>query len=216
MLVPSPAFRSTSLGIMLSVVFVLAAALTLLPAVLAKLGPRVDRFALPWLRPGEHHSPRSAAWGERLWRQPLALRPRGARTARRARAPGVLAEDRNALDQGRPDPRQLAARDTTRSSRRSARVRPVRSRSLRRGPRPRRWQRRRGAIRASPMCRRRNWAHAAWRSCEAIPATDPSARATGADDRPSARSVAGQRARRRCGGGEPRSRGGADSQARRW
>ncbi len=46
MLVPSPAFRSTSLGIMLSVVFVLAATLTLLPAVLAKLGPRVDRFAL--------------------------------------------------------------------------------------------------------------------------------------------------------------------------
>ena len=71
MLVPSPAFRSTSLGIMLSVVFVLAAALTLLPAVLAKLGPRVDRFALPWVHPGEHHSPRSAAWGERLWRRPL-------------------------------------------------------------------------------------------------------------------------------------------------
>jgi putative drug exporter of the RND superfamily len=70
MLVPSPAFRSTSLGIMLSVVFVLAAALTLLPAVLAKLGPRVNRYALPWLRPGEHRSPRSAAWGERLWRQP--------------------------------------------------------------------------------------------------------------------------------------------------
>jgi putative drug exporter of the RND superfamily len=71
MLVPSPAFRSTSLGIMLSVIFVLAAALTLLPAVLAKLGPRVDRFALPWAQPGAHHSPRSAAWGERLWRQPL-------------------------------------------------------------------------------------------------------------------------------------------------
>jgi len=71
MLVPSPAFRSTSLGIMLSVVFVLAAALTLLPAALAKLGPRVDRFAVPWVHPGEHHSPRSAAWGERLWHQPL-------------------------------------------------------------------------------------------------------------------------------------------------
>ncbi len=70
LLVPSPAFRSTSLGIMLSVVFVLAAALTLLPAVLAKLGPRVDRFALPWARAGRHDSPRSAAWGERLWRQP--------------------------------------------------------------------------------------------------------------------------------------------------
>ena len=39
MLVPSPAFRSVSLGIMLAVVFVLAATLTLLPAVLAKLGP---------------------------------------------------------------------------------------------------------------------------------------------------------------------------------
>ena len=42
MLVPSPAFRSMALGIMLSVVFILAATLTLLPAVLAKLGPRVD------------------------------------------------------------------------------------------------------------------------------------------------------------------------------
>jgi putative drug exporter of the RND superfamily len=71
MLVPSPAFRSTSLGIMLSVTFVLAATLTLLPAVLAKLGPRLDRFALQWVRSGEHRSPRSAAWAERLWRQPL-------------------------------------------------------------------------------------------------------------------------------------------------
>jgi RND superfamily putative drug exporter len=71
MLVPSPAFRSTSLGIMLSVVFVLAAALTLLPAALAKLGPRLDTLALPWVHPGEHDSPRSAAWAERLWRQPL-------------------------------------------------------------------------------------------------------------------------------------------------
>ncbi len=71
MLVPSPAFRSTSLGIMLSVVFVLAATLTLLPAVLAKLGPRLDRFALPWAHSGEHRSSRSAAWGEHLWRRPL-------------------------------------------------------------------------------------------------------------------------------------------------
>ena len=42
MLVPSPAFRSMALGIMLAVIFVLAATLTLLPAVLAKLGPKVD------------------------------------------------------------------------------------------------------------------------------------------------------------------------------
>jgi RND superfamily putative drug exporter len=72
MLVPSPAFRSTSLGIMLSVAFVLAATLTLLPAVLTKLGPRVNRFALRSARSGTDRSPRSAAWGERLWRRPLA------------------------------------------------------------------------------------------------------------------------------------------------
>jgi putative drug exporter of the RND superfamily len=71
MLVPSPAFRSVSLGIMLSVLFVLAAALTLLPAVLAKLGARVDRLALPWVHSGEHRSARFAGWGERLWRRPL-------------------------------------------------------------------------------------------------------------------------------------------------
>lgn len=71
MLVPSPAFRSMALGIMLAVVFILLATLTLLPAVLAKLGPRVDRLALRWVHTGEHRSPRFAAWGERLWRRPL-------------------------------------------------------------------------------------------------------------------------------------------------
>ncbi len=71
MLVPSPAFRSMSLGIMLAVIFVLAATLTLLPAVLSRLGPRVDKLALPWAHSGEHRSRRFAAWGERLWRQPV-------------------------------------------------------------------------------------------------------------------------------------------------
>jgi Predicted drug exporters of the RND superfamily len=49
LLVPSPAFRSMALGIMLSVVAVLAATLTLLPAVLGRLGTRVDagRVRLP-------------------------------------------------------------------------------------------------------------------------------------------------------------------------
>ncbi|MCC6224578.1 MAG: MMPL family transporter [Thermoleophilia bacterium] len=73
MLVPSPAFRSMSLGIMLSVIFVLAATLTLLPAVLAKLGPRVNRLSLRWVHSGEHRSRRFAGWAERLWRRPLAL-----------------------------------------------------------------------------------------------------------------------------------------------
>ncbi|HXV04862.1 MAG TPA: MMPL family transporter [Solirubrobacterales bacterium] len=71
MLVPSPAFRSMSLGIMISVLFVLAATLTLLPAVLAKLGPRVDKLGLPWVHGGDHRSLRFARWGERLWRRPL-------------------------------------------------------------------------------------------------------------------------------------------------
>jgi RND superfamily putative drug exporter len=71
MLVPSPAFRSMALGIMVSVVFILAATLTLLPAVLAKLGPRVDKGALPWVHGGEHRSPRFARWAERLWARPL-------------------------------------------------------------------------------------------------------------------------------------------------
>jgi RND superfamily putative drug exporter len=66
MLVPSPAFRSMSLGIMLSVVFVLAATMTLLPAVLAKLSSKVDRLALKWAHSSEHRSARFAAWGERL------------------------------------------------------------------------------------------------------------------------------------------------------
>jgi putative drug exporter of the RND superfamily len=71
MLVPSPAFRSMSLGIMLAVIFVLAATLTLLPAVLSRLGPRVDKLSLPWAHSGEHHSRRFQAWGERLWREPI-------------------------------------------------------------------------------------------------------------------------------------------------
>lgn len=72
MLVPSPAFRSMAGGIMLSVVFVLAATLTLLPLVLFKLDDRINKGALPWSRAGEHRSAKFAAWGERLWKRPIA------------------------------------------------------------------------------------------------------------------------------------------------
>ena len=72
---------------MLAVIFVLAATLTLLPAVLAKLGPRVDKLSLPWVHSGEHRSPRFAAWGERLWRRPLAYGVAALAAARRARVP---------------------------------------------------------------------------------------------------------------------------------
>jgi RND superfamily putative drug exporter len=59
-------------------VFVLAATLTLLPAVLAKLGPRVDALALPWARAADHRSPRAERWGERLWRDARVLGPAAA------------------------------------------------------------------------------------------------------------------------------------------
>ena len=71
LLVPAPAVRTTAAGIMLAVVFVLAATLTLLPLVLARLADRVDAARLPWVHAGEHRSVRFAAWAERLWRRPL-------------------------------------------------------------------------------------------------------------------------------------------------
>ena len=71
MLVPSPSFRSMAGGIMLAVVFVLAATLTLLPVVLAKLDQRINKLALPWVHTGEHRSAKFAAWGERLWKRPV-------------------------------------------------------------------------------------------------------------------------------------------------
>jgi RND superfamily putative drug exporter len=72
-LVPSPTFRTVPLGIALSVCFVLAASLTLLPAVLSKLGPRVDRLPIPRLarRSLRGRSNGYARWGERVWRRPL-------------------------------------------------------------------------------------------------------------------------------------------------
>ncbi|MDR7255170.1 RND superfamily putative drug exporter [Nocardioides sp. BE266] len=73
MLVPSPAFRSMAGGIMLAVVFVLAATLTLLPLVLFKLDGRINKGALTWVHSGEHRSAKFAAWGERLWKRPVAF-----------------------------------------------------------------------------------------------------------------------------------------------
>jgi RND superfamily putative drug exporter len=60
MLVPSPAFRSMALGIMLSVVFVLLAALTLAGMLAARA--RVDA-SLPWVEKGDRARP-LACWGE--------------------------------------------------------------------------------------------------------------------------------------------------------
>ena len=73
MLVPSPSFRSMAGGIMLSVVFVLAATLTLLPLVLFKLDHRINKLSLPWVHTGEHRSAKFAAWGEKLWKRPVVF-----------------------------------------------------------------------------------------------------------------------------------------------
>ncbi|HTZ42293.1 MAG TPA: MMPL family transporter [Jatrophihabitans sp.] len=61
LLVPSPAFRSMALGIMLSVVAVLAATLTLLPAVLGRLGRRIDAGRLRFPGALERAERRAAA-----------------------------------------------------------------------------------------------------------------------------------------------------------
>ena len=106
MLVPSPAFRSMALGIMLSVAFVLAATLTLLPAVLAKLGPRVDALPLRWVHSGEHRSALRPL-GERLWRHPHIYGTAATLLLVLLALPPPWPQDRHALDQGRAGQRRL-------------------------------------------------------------------------------------------------------------
>ncbi|MFZ2012736.1 MAG: MMPL family transporter [Nocardioides sp.] len=72
LLVPSPSFRSAAGGIILSVAFVLAATLTLLPLTLFTLDDKLNRFALPWTRTSAAGSLVFARWGEWLWRRPVA------------------------------------------------------------------------------------------------------------------------------------------------
>ena len=139
MLVPRPAFRSMSLGIMLAVIFVLAATLTLLPAVLARLGPKVDKLRCRGRTPASTARARFAALGRAAVAPAGPPRRRRARDPDRARAPGHPTEDRDAVDQGRPGRRLLLHRLQRRCRRRSARARPGRCRSSprRRSPRGR-------------------------------------------------------------------------------
>ena len=79
LLVPSPAFRSMALGIMLAVVAVLAATLTLLPAVLGRLGTRIDsgrirlrrRDSAPAHPHGHRLEQRLQTWAGAIWRHPV-------------------------------------------------------------------------------------------------------------------------------------------------
>jgi RND superfamily putative drug exporter len=76
LVIPSPAFRSMAFGIMLSVIAVLAATLTLLPAVLGKLGTRVNAGQVRLhrshpARPAGHRlEERRHAWGRLLHARP--------------------------------------------------------------------------------------------------------------------------------------------------
>jgi RND superfamily putative drug exporter len=71
LLIPSPPFRTVPIGMILAVAFVLAASLTLLPALLARIGDRIDRFSLPWSGAVAHRSERFARWARFVWRRPL-------------------------------------------------------------------------------------------------------------------------------------------------
>lgn len=70
LLVPAPAVRTMAVGIMLAVTFVLAATLTLLPAVLGKIGTKVNAGSLPYAKRQEHRSPKFEAWGNLLRKHP--------------------------------------------------------------------------------------------------------------------------------------------------
>jgi putative drug exporter of the RND superfamily len=72
LLLPVPAIRTMALGAMVSVIFVLLATLTLLPAVLGRLGDRVNALAPPrLLRNSKRDSYRFERWANLLWRQPV-------------------------------------------------------------------------------------------------------------------------------------------------
>ncbi|MGW8813997.1 MMPL family transporter [Gordonia terrae] len=73
LLVPAPAVRTMAVGIMLAVVFVLAATLTLLPAALGKLGDGVNAVSMPYARRQQHRSPLFARWGGFLHRHPWTI-----------------------------------------------------------------------------------------------------------------------------------------------
>ena len=110
MLVPSPSFRSMAGGIMLAVVFVLAATLTLLPLVLFELDHRINKLAL---HVGPHRRAPLAevrGLGRAALESPGRLRAGVAgRPARPGRA-GPRPEDRDALDQGPARGRQRPGR----------------------------------------------------------------------------------------------------------
>ena len=216
MLVPSPAFRSMALGIMVAVVFILAATLTLLPAVLGALGPKVDNLALPWAHSGEHRSPFFARWAERIWARPL-LYGVPALLVLLALAAPVLG-----LKTGMPSIKVVPAGDSSRIGYTQVQaafgpgapgalqlVAPARRRRRARAPSRRPI---RGIAAVMPA---QTSADGRYALVQAIPRQNPSDPAVGAHDRPAALGAARRRARRRRRGREPRPRDRARERRRR-
>ncbi|MGW6857007.1 MMPL family transporter [Streptomyces xanthophaeus] len=74
LLVRAPVFRSMAWGVMVAVAVMLAVAVTLLPALLALLGNRIDRLAVPGLRRTVRHpDPEHSVWAR--WTRVVMRRP---------------------------------------------------------------------------------------------------------------------------------------------
>lgn len=78
-IIPSPMPRSIALGIMLSVALVLLVMFTLMPTLMARLGPGIDSGAMPWRRRRRLRGPKLTEghlmhrWGAFIWRHPKPL-----------------------------------------------------------------------------------------------------------------------------------------------
>ncbi|WP_231635356.1 MMPL family transporter [Luteipulveratus halotolerans] len=77
LLVRAPVFRSMALGVMVAVAVMLVLALTLLPAVLAMCGTRINRLAVPGMKKAAGPTPgqesRWERWTHVVMRHPLAI-----------------------------------------------------------------------------------------------------------------------------------------------
>ncbi|MFI6518073.1 MMPL family transporter [Spirillospora sp. NPDC050679] len=73
MLVRAPVFRTMALGVMVAVAAMLAVTLTLLPAVLALLGTRINRWAVPGLRRASGGGSLWARWSALVMRRPAVI-----------------------------------------------------------------------------------------------------------------------------------------------
>ncbi len=96
LIVPAPAVRTMAVGIMLAVIFVLAATLTLLPAVLGRIGAKVNGGSLPYAKRQQHRSPDVRRLGIIAAQAPVAIRLRRLTHPDRTRCSGLRTEGGNA------------------------------------------------------------------------------------------------------------------------